>query len=104
MVKAFERSVMSATSVGTGTPNDSNENTAPDSLPSKTLGAESGPDAENQGGIADSPDCQAEPPETESDLLSAQVAPASASPHAAYPDGPNVAPSPDELSAAQGQA
>jgi hypothetical protein len=89
------------TSIGSGGPADANENPAPDSRPSKTMGAESGPGAQAPGAqrsVADT---------TESGVLAPGVlrdVPARGVPLAPdhFPDGPNVEASPGELAAARG--
>lgn len=101
---------MSQTSIGAGTPGDSNKNPASDSLPSKTLGAESGPgptspqaqsgqppSALSEGAVSDVD----EPSAAALDALPALTA---ETPAEVYPDGPNIAPSPWELDAARGES
>jgi hypothetical protein len=93
---------MGNTSIGSGTAGDSNKNPPPDSRPSKTMGAESGPDevsppvAEN---AAASLDLLTSPDEVLRDVPAAGVP---MDPNA-LPDGPNVAPSPWEKDAAEGK-
>lgn len=98
---------MSNTSVGVGGGKDSNENPPADSRPSKTMGAESGPD-EMRPGAAGATDSSGHA--TASDVLTApderlRAVPTSGVPldPRAFPDGPNVAPSPWEKDAAQGK-
>lgn len=95
---------MSATSVGTGTPDDSNENPVPDSWPSKTLGAESGPDAKDRADAS----AHSAHPSTQADLSSEEVAPPeiglAVAADAAHTDGRHGVPVPHELDAARGKA
>ncbi len=93
---------MGNTSIGSGTAGDHNENPAPDSRPSKTMGAESGPDKVSLPA--------AEEVTASSDLLTSpnellRGVPAAGVPMdpQALPDGPNVAPSPWEKDAAEGK-
>lgn len=93
---------MGNTSIGSGTAGDHNENPAPDSRPSKTMGAESGPDqasASAKPGAAATSDLLTSPDEVLRDVPAAGVP---VDPQA-LPDGPNVAPSPWEKDAAEGK-
>lgn len=86
---------MSQTSVGSGTPNDRNENPAPsDGYPSKTFGAESSPPASAVGNP---------PPEAVESDAADLPSPLETANMADMPDGPNVAPSAWELDAARGE-
>jgi hypothetical protein len=88
---------MSQTSVGSGTPNDRNENPAPsDGYPSRTFGAESSPPAVPAAPAA--PLTQA----VESDAVDLP-SPLDVGSAPDIPDGPNVAPSAWEVEAAQGE-
>ena len=95
---------MSNTSIGSGDAGDSNENPAPDSLPSKTMGAESGPDDRSSGAERqEQAGTGADVPES-AEQLGGLPASGVAGKVTDYPDGPNVAPSPWELDAAQGKS
>ena len=80
-------STSTSTSVGTGTPQDRNDNhpTAADPCPSRTLGADA-PQARPLGDAA--------APQVTSPEQAGQ----------AFPEGPNVAPSPWEEEAARGRS
>ena len=94
-----------SSSIGTGTPQDHNENhpTAADHWPSRTLGGDlANPDAPQKPSLPAQDDvpaeaAQAEAPQADglSDIDRMNEA---------FPDGPNVAPSPWESEAARGRA
>ncbi|MEO8023284.1 hypothetical protein [Polaromonas sp.] len=91
----------SNTSIGSGTANDDNENPAPDHRPSKTMGAESGPDRASPSSPPDtaaSSDLLTSPGE----LLRGPSVTGVPVDSQAQPDGPNVGPSPWEKDAAEG--
>ena len=93
---------MGNTSIGSGTTGDHNKNPAPDSRPSKTMGAESGPDQASSSAPPDTAatsDLLTSPDEVLRDVPAAGVP---VDPQA-LPDGPNVAPSPWEKDAAEGK-
>ena len=102
---------MSQTSVGSGTPNDRNENPPPsDGYPSKTFGAEASapPEVAPEPARPSEPATvseasHSEPAESDAtDLPSPMDAPVDTALDA-MPDVPNVAPSAWELEAAQGE-
>ncbi len=102
---------MSNTSIGAGDGTDSNENPRADSQPSKTMGAESGPDGSKPRPAGTSGMPGRSDNAADSDVLAApdellRAVPTSGVPMdpQAFPDGPNVAPSPWEKDAAQGKA
>ncbi len=90
----------SNTSIGSGNSGDNNENPPPDSRPSKTMGAESGAESSpaTETAAATS-DLLTSPEEVLRDVPAAGVP---VDPKA-FPDGPNVAPSPWEKDAAEGK-
>lgn len=79
---------MSKSSIGSGTPEDSNENHPQDDSPSKTFGAEG-------GGIPAGSGLPGQPVTTEQAI--------NLNNPGNFPDGPNVAPSPWEKDAAEGK-
>ena len=107
------------TSVGSGSGNDENENPVVDSAPSRTFGAESGhsdypPKLPAPRPATASPDDETEteaedqaPHAIEDEALPGTVLGSmpleEKSADKAFPDGPNVAPSPWEKDAAQGK-
>ena len=97
---------MSSTSIGTGTPLDANENlpTPADPWPSRTLGADS-PAGDARRQPTQAPQGQsdrAEDVDASSTRPGVALSPDGVAP--AFPEGPNVAPSPWEEEAARGRS